>query len=416
MKPKSKLSPWLFWLIGMSLLVALGVGAGVIVFWKGLSVTNLTDLIPWGLWITIDLSSIAVSAGAFSLCAAVYLLGLKRYQPVARTATFIGLIGYTMALLTLLLDIGRPDRFWHAVVYWNKHSLLWEVTMCVTLYLAVLVLESLPIFARFEWLQTRWPKLAARLSSVHHYAPYLAVVGLGLSMLHQSSLGAVYGVLKARPFWYRPDMSVLFIISAVAGGMALTVFASMLATRLTRRASVDDSLLERVSFFIGWTLVLYLYFRFWDALSMTYTYQPGRTEGLHLLTKGPLSFNFWAGEMLLGIVVPMVLLIYSRTRQNQFWRMLALILVVGGVVAYRWDTNLSGLMIVLSYLPGEPSVAYTHYFPSLIEMLSGAGVVAYGLLAFSLGVRYLRVVDHHAEEAHVEEVQVAEKGAVASAT
>ncbi|NIV33885.1 MAG: hypothetical protein GWN58_31880, partial [Anaerolineae bacterium] len=81
--------------------------------------TNLTDLVPWGLWITIDLSSIALSAGAFSLCAAVYLLGLKQYQPIARTATYIGLIGYSMAMLTLLLDIGRPDRFWHYLVFWN---------------------------------------------------------------------------------------------------------------------------------------------------------------------------------------------------------------------------------------------------------------------------------------------------------
>ena len=394
-RPKlSKLSPWLAWLIGLGVVFAAGVGAGLIVFWKGLWITHLTDLIPWGLWITIDLSSIAVSAGAFSLCAAVYLLGLKRFQPVARTATFIGLIGYSMALLTLLMDIGRPDRFWYAVVYWNKHSLLWEVTMCVTLYLTVLVLESLPIFAQFEWLKMRWPKLAEKMSHVHHYAPYLAVIGLGLSMLHQSSLGAVYGVLKARPFWYRPDISVLFIISAVAGGMALTVFASMLSARLTRRASVDDNLLDRVAYFIGWTLVLYLYFRFWDALSMTYTYQPGRTEGLQLLTQGPLSFNFWVGEILLGIVTPMILLLYRPTRTSQLWRMVALALVVGGVVAYRWDTNISGLMIVLSYLPGEPTVEYAHYVPSLIEILSGAGVVAFGLLAFSLGVRYLKVVNH----------------------
>lgn len=394
MKIHPRLTPWLAWVVGLATIIAAGVAAGLIVFWKGLSVTNLTDLVPWGLWITIDLSAIAVSAGAFSLCAAVYLLGLKRFQPVARTATFVGLIGYSMALLTLLLDIGRPDRFWHAVVYWNKHSLLWEVTMCVTLYLAVLALECMPIFAQFEWLKTRWPKLAEKMAHVHNYAPYLAVAGLGLSMLHQSSLGAVYGVLKARPFWYRPDLSVLFIISAVAGGMALTVFASMLSARLTKRASVDDSLLERIAYFIGWSLVLYLYFRFWDALSMTYTYQPGRSEGLRLLTSGPLSFNFWVGEILLGMVVPMILLLKNSTRANPNWRMIALALVVGGVVAYRWDTNISGLMIVLSYLPGEPTIQYTAYTPSLVEWMAGLGVIAFGLLAFSLGVRYLKVVDH----------------------
>jgi Ni/Fe-hydrogenase subunit HybB-like protein len=383
------------WFGGLLVVMAVGVVAGLMIFWKGLSLTNLTDMVPWGLWITIDLSSIAMSAGAFSLCAVVYLLGLKRYESVARTATFIGLIGYTMAVLTLLLDIGRPDRFWHAMIYWNKHSLLWEVTMCVTFYLAVLGLEAMPIFANFGWLRTHWPKLAARLTRVHHYAPYLAIAGLGLSMLHQSSLGALYGVLKARPLWYRPDISVLFIISAVAGGMALTVLASMLSARATKHANVENNILDRVSFIIGWVLVVYLYFRFWDALSMTYTYEPGRTEGLRLLTNGPLSFNFWVGEVLLGAVIPIILLLNKRMRAMPLWRMVALALVVGGVVAYRWDTNMSGLLIVLSYLPGDPAVAYTAYHPSLIEFLAGAGIISYGLLAFSLGVRFLKVVDHN---------------------
>ena len=398
-----KITPWKVWVGVLSIFLAAGATSGILVLWKGLSLTHLTDLVPWGLWITIDLSSIAVSAGAFSLCAVVYLLGLKRFQPVARTATFIGLLGYSMAIMTLMLDIGRPDRFWHSMVFWNQHSMLWEVTMCVTLYLGVLLLETLPIFANFAWLRSRWPKLARMMSQVHHLAPYLAIAGLALSMLHQSSLGALYGVLKARPLWYRPDISVLFIISAVASGMALTVFASMLSARLSKHASVDDSLLDRVSLIIGWILVLYLYFRFWDAWSMTYTYQPGRTEGLNLLTSGPLSFNFWVGEIMLGIIVPMVLLINKRTRSLPFWRMLALLMVVGGVVAYRWDTNISGLMIVLSYLPGATIIAYTSYHPSLVEFLAGSGVVSFGLLAFSLGVRYLRVVDHRSVETPIRE-------------
>jgi Ni/Fe-hydrogenase subunit HybB-like protein len=178
------------------------------------------------------------------------------------------------------------------------------------------------------------------------------------------------------------------------------VFASMLSARLTKRANVDDKILERVSFIIGWILVAYLYFRFWDALSMTYTYQPGRTEGLNLITGGTLSFNFWIGEILLGTVAPIFILLNKKTRAMPFWRMLALALVVGGIVAYRWDTNISGLLIVMSYLPGEPSVGYTSYMPSLVEFLAGFGVVAYGVLAFSLGVRYLKVVDHQVEPVH----------------
>lgn len=392
--PAIRITRWTIWVavLGLALLAAL-VG-GLMVFSKGLWITNLTDLVPWGLWITIDLTSIALSAGAFSLCALVYLVGLKRYQPIARTATFVGLVGYSMAMLALILDIGRPDRFWHAMVYWNSHSLLWEVTMCVILYLTVLLLESMPILASLALLRKHLPRLAEMMSGVHHYAPYLAIVGLALSMLHQSSLGAVYGVLSARPVWYKPEMAVLFMYSALVGGISLTLFATMLASRLTPKARVNDILVERVAYAVAWGLVGYLYFRFWDVFAQHYTYAPGRTEGMDLLTAGPLSFNFWVLEMILGALVPMVMLLTPYTRRSPFWRMVALGLVVIGVIAFRWDTNLSGLLVVMSYLPGPAVVAYTSYVPSLVEMVTGFGIIAFGLLAFSLGVRYLRAVDH----------------------
>ena len=404
-RSKFVVTPWLIWLGVMGIILLAGAVAGILVFWKGLVITNLTDLVPWGLWITIDLSSIALGAGAFSLCAGVYLFGLKRYQPIARTATFVGLIGYTMATLALILDIGKPERFWHSMVYWNVHSLLWEVTMCVILYLTVLVLEAMPIIANLEWLRKRFPKIAELMSGVHHYAPFLAIVGLGLSSLHQSSLGAVYGVIKARPFWFKPEMSVLFMFSAILGGISITLFASMLSARLTNKAKVNDALIERVAQFVGYLLIGYFYFRAWDALATSYTYDPGRSEGLHIMTKGPLAFNFWIGEMLLGMIVPMILLLYKKTRANPFWRMLALFLVAAGVVAFRWDTNISGLMVVMPYVPGQ-AIAYTNYVPSLVEILAGSAIIAYGLTAFSLGVKFLRVVDHSLVEAEHETVKV----------
>jgi Ni/Fe-hydrogenase subunit HybB-like protein len=402
---KKLITPWSAWLAFLGIILLGGVGAGIFVFWKGLGITNLTDLVPWGLWITIDLSSIALGAGAFSLCAGVYLFGLKRYQPIARTATFVGLIGYTMATLALILDIGKPERFWHSLVYWNTHSLLWEVTMCVVLYLTVLVFESLPILANLEWLRKRLPKIASMMEHVHHYAPILAIIGLGLSSLHQSSLGATYGVIKARPFWFKPEMSVLFMLSAIVGGISLTLFATMLSARLTPKAKISDALVERVAQFVGYLLIGYFYFRAWDALSVTYAYDPGRSEGLHLITKGTLAFNFWIVEMLLGMIVPMILLLYKPTRMNRFWRMIALLLVAAGVVAFRWDTNITGFLVVMPYISGQ-AIAYTSYRPSLVEIMTGAAIIAYGLTAFSLGVKYLRVVDHTLVEIEHKTVKV----------
>ena len=400
------------WIAFLGMIILGALGAAFVVFTQGLQVTNMTDLVPWGLWITIDLSAVALGAGAFLLSAAVYLLGLKQLEPVARTAVFIGFLGYTMACMTLLLDIGRPDRFWHAVAFWNIHSPLWEVTMCITFYLMVLTLEVLPIVGHAEFVEKRFPWLSHKLESIHKLAPVLAVIGLALSLLHQSSLGATYGVLKARPIVYRPSMAVLFIVSAIAAGPALTVLASKVAARLTPKAKVDEALLDKVSRFIGWTLVAYLYFRFWDVLAMNYTYEPGRTEGLKVLTSGALALNFWVGEILLGALVPMIILVSDRLRQNQRLHMLALLMVIGGVVAYRWDTNIVSQLVVFTMIPQEIIPRYTAYVPSIYEIMAGAGVIAYGVLGFTLGVRYL-TLDNHEQTAHEPEF-IADKPAVAA--
>jgi Ni/Fe-hydrogenase subunit HybB-like protein len=305
-----------------------------------------------------------------------------------------------------MLDIGRPDRFWHAVTYWNVHSPLWEVTMCVTLYLMVLSLEVLPTIGHSDMLQSRWPRLSGKMTSLHMLAPVLAVVGLGLSLLHQSSLGATFGVLIARPIWYRPGLAALFIVSAMAAGPAFIVLASKTAAAITPRARVNHQVLDKISMFIGWVLVVYLYLRFWDTLSMSYTYEPARTEALQLLTRGPLALNFWGGEIILGIVVPMIILMSRRLRSEPRLHLTALVLIVGGLVAYRWDVNMAGQMVVVGYIPQGVIPFFTQYTPSLIEIVAGAGIVAFGLLAFTLGVRYFNIVDHGAPTPEPEEIEL----------
>jgi Ni/Fe-hydrogenase subunit HybB-like protein len=398
--------PIFWWILLLLVLISAGLVAGTIVLLNGLSVTNLTDLVPWGLWISIDLSSIALSAGAFLLSAAIYLLGIKKLEPVGRTAVYVGLIGYSMACLCLLMDIGRPDRFWHGFVYWNVHSPLWEVTMCVGLYFTVLALEVMPIIGQSELIQARWPGLGNRMKSIHKLAPILAIAGLSLSIMHQSSLGATYGVLKARPFWYKPSLAVLFMASAIIGGLALTVLISKIAGHVSKKAIVRDDLLDNVSKFIGWALVVYLYMRFWDFMGAEYTYLPGRTEAFHMLINGPLSVNFWGGEIIFGILVPMVILLSSRLRKDERLHMLALVLVIGGLVAFRWNTNMVGQFVVLADLAKGTTASYTSYMPSLIEILVGAGIIAYGALAVTLGIRYLHVVDHSGVEEPVPQDEV----------
>lgn len=413
---KEKIRPMLFplWILFLSIFIISALFGAFHVFTQGLIVTNLNDLVPWGLWIGIDLSSIALAAGAFVLSAAVYLLKIEELKPVAKTAVFVGLLGYTMAMMTLLMDIGRPDRFWHALVYWNVHSPLWEVTMCVALYFTVLTLEVLPIIGKAKFMQQRWPKLGQRLEWVHILAPVLAVIGLLLSLMHQSSLGATYGILAARPFWYKSSLAVLFLVSAMAAGPAMTVLASKIAAKASNSAHIDEARLDKVSKFIGWVLVAYLYLRVWDTLSMVYTHQPGRSEAFTMLTSGAFALNFWGFEMLIGILIPMIILLSERLRRQPYLHWLALIGVVVGLIAYRWDTNMVGQLVVFSYLPEQSIALFTTYTPALIEWRVGLGVIAFGLLGFTIGVQFLGVVDHKGSK--VVAVDQAPRPALAHAT
>ncbi len=387
------------WIALLALLCGVGLAAGILVFVKGLSVTGLSDRVPWGMWITIDLSAIGLGAGAFLLSAAVYLLGLKKYEPVARVAVFVGLLGYTSALLTLLLDIGRPDRFWHGWVFWNTHSVLWEIIMCITLYSGILTIEFLTIVADHPFLR-RWPWVARLAHQAHRLMPVLAVVGAGLSLLHQSSLGATYGVIKARPVWYKPTMPIMFIAQAIATSPLLVVALTLVVSKLRQRDLIDRKLLLDVATFSGFALLVYLYMRFWDYLAMDYSYLPGRAESMELLTGGLLAPNFWIGEVLLGGLVPLLILFNNRLRKNDLLLILTGLLMAMALIITRWDTNMAGLLIPTAYSTSVMPQVDIRYTPSWVEWATAGGVLGYWLMAFTLGVRFLPIFRAKETETH----------------
>jgi len=379
---------WLALLTGMLLA---GLVGAYYTLSRGLAVTNLSDQVPWGLWITLDLSAIALGAGAFTFSAVVYIFHVERYRPIARMAVFIGFLGYSSAMLALAMDIGRPDRFWHPLVYWNVHSVLWEITWCVVLYFTILAVEFAPTLVDSPLFDRR-PRLRAVGHSLHRFTPVAAVMGLALSLLHQSSLGATYGVLSGRAIWFKPSLPVMFIISAVAGGTALTLLATMLTGALTGRRLISDELKRGMARLTGFALLAYLYLKLWDwAATSYYANSPGTADALNRLqATSPYQQTFWWVEVLLAGVAPAVILLSARLRRNDRLLMVALALIIVGVVVNRWNVTLSGLVAPPHWSPGVlGQVIAVAYFPSWAEVAVAVGIVGYALLAFTLGVRYL---------------------------
>ncbi len=381
------------WIGGLVLALLIGLVSGIHVLANGLGVTNLSDELPWGLWITVDLSSIALGAGAFTLSAAVYLFGLKQFEAIARSAVLVGLLGYSSAMLALFIDIGRPDRFYHPIIYWNVHSVLWEITMCVVLYSSVLVTELVPVIIESTALRNN--RFFSGLANfLHRLMPGVALLGMGLSLLHQSSLGATYGILTARPIWYSPSAPVLFILQAIAGGAALTLMLSVLTGRLLNRQQVPDNILDNVARFVAFAALAFLYLKLWSwAATNYYSHVPEQQLGMEVLNQyTPYNFTFWFGEVLFGALVPAILLLWNRTRANRNIIIIAAFMIIAGLVINRWNMTLSGFVIPLDWSPGVRDVFPVNYYePALVEWGVAIGIVAYSWLAYTLGVRLLNI-------------------------
>jgi Ni/Fe-hydrogenase subunit HybB-like protein len=382
------------WIGGLVVFAILGVISGAIVLAKGLGVTGLTDRVPWGLWIALDLSMISLGAGAFTLSAIVYLLRLKRFSGIVRAAVLIGFLGYSSAMLALFLDIGRPDRFWHPLLFWNVHSVLWEITMCVMLYFTVLVVELAPVLFESPFVTKRWPAAPKVGHVIHKFTPAFAVLGLLLSLLHQSSLGATYGVVAARPLWYKPSLPVLFILSAVAGGLSVTLLGTLIVSQLRGRLMVAREVVRDMAVMAGAAMVAYLYLKLWDWAATTYySNVTAREQVLSFLRQTtPYGETYWLIEVVLGGIVPAIIFLSPRLRKNLRLLMLAGILAIAGVVMTRWNVTISGLVVPQDWSPG---VAFLFprlsYIPTLPELGAFLGIIAYALLGFTLGVRYLPI-------------------------
>lgn len=399
-----------YWIGLLILGLLFGLVGAFIVLRDGLHVTGLSNAVPWGLWISIDLSAIAMGGSAFVFGVIVYILRIKRFEAIGKLAVLLGFLGYSTAGMVLLFDLGRPLRFWHPIVYWQPHSLLWEVTMCVVLYLSVLMAELLPVvlehplFKTHPWL-TRYKFLGTLMERAHSYAnllhkmgPVLAIAGLTLSLLHQASLGATYSVLAGRGIWFNQSAPVQFVFSAMSGGIALLFITSVFVFRVMRPGTVSDSAILDVARLTGGITLLLTYLRVWDwAVTNYYSFDREVFLQTQLLDSiAPYSLTFWLGQALLPVIAGSVLLA-AKSINNFRYLMAAAVIPILAAIITRWNYNFAGLIASISYDPFTPGVILNSYAPTWVEFSVGTLVISYWLLAFSLAARYLPFSSGHGE-------------------
>jgi Ni/Fe-hydrogenase subunit HybB-like protein len=348
--------------------MAAGAYATLLRFTQGLGrTTNLTDQFPWGLWVGFDvLCGVMLAAGGFTLTAAVHIFNLKRLQPIVRPTVLTAFLGYLLVCVALMFDLGRPYRIWHPLIMRNPHSVMFEVAYCVMLYTTVLALEFSPIvLERFH--------MHKAVKIIHGAVIPLVICGVLLSTLHQSSLGSLYLIMpeKLHPFWYSPLLPVFFFISAIAVGLAMTIFESSLSSKYFGR-QLELGLLQELGRILLVVLSVYGVLRFEDLLhrgALKLMFQPGYE-----------TYLFWM-ELTLVLIGPLILLSQRRIRSTAGGLYVSSVLVLLGFIANRLNVSITGL----------ESSAGVHYIPKWTEIAVTGAIIAGGFALFGLAVKYLPI-------------------------
>lgn len=337
-------------------------------FTKGLgATTNLSDAFPWGIWIGFDiLCGVGLAAGAFTLMATVHLFHIKKFEPIIRPTLLTGYLGYLLVSVGLMYDLGQPWRIWHAIIYWNEHSVMFEVAWCVMLYTTVLTLEfSHIVFERLNW---KWA-----LNIMHAVNTPLVILGVLLSTLHQSSLGTMYLIVpeKLHALWYTPALPLLFYISAIGGGLAMVILESHLSGRALGH-ELEMDLLEP----LGRVMVVVL--AIFGVLRLDLMAHSG---ALALVFQPMYESRMFLAEFGIGVLAPILLLSWPRIRRSPVGLVIGSTFAVLGFMLYRLNVSITGI----------ERASGTHYVPSWMEMIVSVGLMAIGIALFGLAVRFLPI-------------------------
>ncbi|MEX0665160.1 MAG: NrfD/PsrC family molybdoenzyme membrane anchor subunit [Acidimicrobiia bacterium] len=394
----------IFWAAG-AVFVVVGAWGWFVRFTDGHLDANYGSVVPWGLWVAAYIYFIGLSAGSFLISSLVYVFRVKRFEAIGRTALFTALVTLLLALLSIWADLGHMGRAWRVMANPNfKSPMAWMIWLYGAYFLLLacelwfLVRRDLVVGARGSGWVARVQRVLAlgstddsQASAAHdqRVVRVLAIIGVPVAIMFHGGVGALFGVVAARPAWNSGLFPILFLLSALAsGGALLTLVVTVFQDGWRRNR---DTVIALGRLVLG-LLLLDVLFQFSEYLVAGYGNVPGHVEGLKLIFTGPYWWVFWGWQLALGTVIPIVLLAGRATRRDPRWISFAGLLIALGFIGLRLNIVIPALASEeikgLSEAIASPRLS-PEYFPSASEWLLTLGVVGFGMLLFGLGEKVL---------------------------
>ncbi|MCD6248983.1 MAG: Ni/Fe-hydrogenase cytochrome b subunit [candidate division Zixibacteria bacterium] len=352
--------------------------------------TNLSNQYPWGIWIAIDVATgVALAAGGFTTAALADIFHRNKYHSLTRPALLTAMLGYTFVVVGLLADLGKYYNVWHPMLpsMWQGNSVLFEVGICVMIYLTILYVEFFPIVIERFMGHVNLPGLLSKYNSLiesflkisnrtlYRVLSLFIIAGVVLSCLHQSSLGTlmVIAPYKMHPLWYTPILPLLFLLSALSVGFPMVIFESILSS-WSFKIKPEIKTLASIAKYTPILLFCYLSIKVADlAIRNAFGYI-GETS--------IESFCFIL-EMVIGVIIPMVILFQRDKRHSIKYLFLSALCIIFGILLNRIN------VFLVAY---TPPYSTGYYFPSFVEIAVTAGLISGLILVYRFMVIHLPVI------------------------
>jgi len=384
------------WIIVISLIALAGISFLAVRFFFGLgAVTNLNQYFPWGIWIGLDVAAgVALAAGGFTTAALGHIWHREKYEVLIRPALLTAMLGYTFVAVSVVSDIGRWYYVWHPIFMWNGHSALFEVGICVMVYMSVLYIEFLPMVTERFIGRVKLPSFLSMFNKIidkllrvldrtlNKFMFVFIIAGVVLSCLHQSSLGTLMIIAgqKMHPLWQTPVLPLLFLMSAFAVGFPMVIMESLTASK-SFGLKPEKEVLSSLSRFIGPLLGVYLAFKIGDMVIR---------ESFVYLTEINLASIMFTVEIVVGVIIPLRLFLLPTIRQSTTGLYIASLLVIFGVLINRFNN------FVIAY---NPPYTETSYFPSIGEISVTLGFAALEILLYRAYVMIFPIISQPVKDA-----------------
>jgi molybdopterin-containing oxidoreductase family membrane subunit len=396
------------WIAGLIVIFCIGAFAYIKQLREGLMVTNMGDYVSWGIYISNFVFFVAVSLVGSLITAIFRLSGVPWRTPLTRIAEIIAVSNITFAALIIVVDMGRPDRIYFLFTHGRLQSpILWDVIVITTYFFLSLLLLYItlipdvklmislrdklgkPFSKLYKWLASFWNGTEAQEKIRDRAITILCITIVPVAFCIHTVTSWLFATTY-RPGWDSTNFGAYFISGAFLVGAGAVGVAMYVFRRVYKLENyITEFHFDKMGKITVMLALLYLYFNITEFLTPAFKMKKEERSYLTSLFTGDYSIMFWFA-ILVGMIIPMVVLIFKKGRTPLPMFIVGVMIVVG---AWFKRYIIVTPTLLHPFLPKYDSPArFSHYFPSWEEWAITIGSMAGVLLIITFFVRVFPII------------------------